>query len=102
MGTNNFQMFRYIVFPMAKNGVIAGIILGMGRILGEFGATLMVAGNIPHKTQTIPTAIYSAVESGNDREATILILISLWISSIIMWLYSLLKRRNLKLKEINL
>ena len=39
----------------------------MGRILGEFGATLMVAGNIPHKTQTIPTAIYSAVESGNEE-----------------------------------
>lgn len=96
MGTNHFQMFRYIVFPMSKNGIIAGIILGMGRILGEFGATLMVAGNIPHKTQTIPTAIYSAVESGNDKEAMILILIAVWISSIIMWLYSLLKRKELK------
>ena len=99
MGTNNFQMFRYIVFPMAKNGIIAGIILGLGRIFGEFGDTLMVAGNIPHKTQTIPTAIYSAVESGNDREATILILISLLISIIIMWLYSLLKRKNRKIKK---
>ena len=56
----------------------------------------MVAGNIPHKTQTIPTAIYSAVESGNDKEAMILILIAVWISSIIMWLYSLLKRKELK------
>lgn len=95
LGVNKVQLFRYIIFPMSKNGVIAGIVLGMGRILGEFGATLMVAGNIPQKTQTIPTAIYSAVESGDNKEAMILILISIWISSIIMWIYSYQKRKSI-------
>lgn len=95
LGVNKFQMFRYIIFPMSKHGIVAGIVLGMGRILGEFGATLMVAGNIPQKTQTIPTAIYSAVESGDNKEALILILITIWISGIIMWGYNYQKRKSI-------
>lgn len=95
LGVNKFQMFRYIIIPMSKHGIVAGIVLGMGRILGEFGATLMVAGNIPQKTQTIPTAIYSAVESGDNKEALILILITIWISGIIMWGYNYQKRKSI-------
>ena len=94
LGADRFQLFKEVIFPMCKNGILAGIILGTGRILGEFGATLMVAGNIPNKTQTLPLAIYSAVENGEDEKGLILVLIVLWISITIMILYNILKKRS--------
>ena len=94
LGANNYHFFVDIVFPMSKRGIFAGIVLGAGRILGEFGATLMVAGNIPNKTQTLPIAIYSAVENGEDKEAIFLVLIVLWISIVIMFVYNFLKKRG--------
>ncbi|WP_079910094.1 molybdate ABC transporter permease subunit [Paenibacillus sp. 32352] len=65
MGANEWQLFRYVTLPLAAHSLITAFILGFARALGEFGATLMIAGNIPGKTQTIPTAIYVAVDSGN-------------------------------------
>ena len=94
LGADNYHFFIDIVFPMSKKGIFAGIVLGAGRILGEFGATLMVAGNIPNKTQTLPLAIYSAVENGEDKEAMFLVLIVLWISIVIMFVYNFLKKRG--------
>lgn len=94
LGADRFQLFKEVIFPMCKNGILAGIILGTGRILGEFGATFMVAGNIPNKTQTLPLAIYSAVENGEDKRGLILVLIVLWISVTIMFLYNILKKRS--------
>ena len=94
LGADNYHFFIDIVFPMSKRGIFAGIVLGAGRILGEFGATLMVAGNIPNKTQTLPIAIYSAVENGEDKEAMFLVLIVLWISIVIMFVYNFLKKRG--------
>ncbi|NOU93710.1 molybdate ABC transporter permease subunit [Paenibacillus sp. LMG 31456] len=69
MGASEWQVLRYITLPLAWRSVTAAYILGFARGLGEFGATLMIAGNIPHKTQTLPTAIYIAVESGNQTLA---------------------------------
>lgn len=94
LGAGRLHLFKDVIFPMSKNGIFAGIVLGAGRILGEFGATLMVAGNIPNKTQTLPIAIYSAVENGEDEKAVCLILIVLWISVVIMFLYNILKKRS--------
>ncbi|WP_424765616.1 molybdate ABC transporter permease subunit [Paenibacillus sp. sgz302251] len=65
MGANEWHVFRYITLPLASRFLLSAYILGFARALGEFGATLMIAGNIPGKTQTIPTAIYVAVDSGN-------------------------------------
>ena len=65
IGANEWQVFRYITLPLVWPSVMTAYILGFARSLGEFGATLMIAGNIPGKTQTIPTAIYIAVDSGN-------------------------------------
>jgi molybdate transport system permease protein len=65
MGASEWQVFRYITVPLTSRALIAGYMLGFARALGEFGATLMVAGNIPYRTQTIPTAIYVAVDGGN-------------------------------------
>jgi molybdate transport system permease protein len=60
---------------LARRGVLAGIVLSFARALGEFGATLMLAGNIPGKTQTMPLAIYEAVASGENKQAQMLALI---------------------------
>lgn len=64
-GANEWQVAWFITLPLAWRSIITAYILGFARGLGEFGATLMIAGNIPHQTQTLPTAIYLAVESGN-------------------------------------
>lgn len=69
IGANEWQVFRYITMPLAGRALITAFILGFARALGEFGATLMIAGNIPGKTQTVPTAIYVAVDSGNQPMA---------------------------------
>ncbi|MHA7965551.1 molybdate ABC transporter permease subunit [Paenibacillus sp. CAU 1782] len=69
IGANEWQVLRYITLPLAFRSLVTAYILGFARSLGEFGATLMIAGNIPGKTQTIPTAIYVAVDSGNTGMA---------------------------------
>jgi len=69
IGANEWQVFRYITLPLTLPSFISAYILGFARSLGEFGATLMIAGNIPGKTQTIPTAIYVAVDAGNTPMA---------------------------------
>ncbi|MBB6669524.1 molybdate ABC transporter permease subunit [Cohnella nanjingensis] len=65
IGANEWQVFRYITLPLTFRSLVSALILGFARSLGEFGATLMIAGNIPGRTQTVPTAIYVAVDSGN-------------------------------------
>ncbi|MDK8180202.1 molybdate ABC transporter permease subunit [Paenibacillus sp. UMB4589-SE434] len=65
IGASEWQVFRYITLPLAFPSIITAYILSFARSLGEFGATLMIAGNIPGKTQTVPTAIFVAVDSGN-------------------------------------
>lgn len=68
-GGSEWQVFRYITLPLTYRSMLSAYILGFARGLGEFGATLMIAGNIPGKTQTIPTAIFVAVDSGNTAMA---------------------------------
>lgn len=77
-GANEIRIFIFISIPLAHKAIISGAILSFARALGEFGATLMFAGNIPGKTQTIPTAIYVAIDSGNMELAW------LWVGSIIV------------------
>lgn len=78
LGASKFRVFCTISFPLAWPGLLAGLVLAFARALGEFGATLMVAGYIPGQTDTIPLAIYFAVESGNMQTAL------LWVISIIV------------------
>ena len=80
LGKSEAETFFRVVLPLAKRGVFAGLILSFARALGEFGATLMIAGNIPGRTQTMPLAIYEAVASGDDRTAQILAVILTAIS----------------------
>jgi len=83
-GAESFQIFRYIIFPMASKGILAGILLSCIRAMGEFGATLIVAGNIPGQTQTIPLLIYFSIESGEIKKANILIIIIVIFSFILV------------------
>lgn len=69
LGANEWRVFWKVVVPVAWPGICAGIVLAFARALGEFGATLMIAGNIIGKTQTIPLAIYFAVEAGDMNKA---------------------------------
>ena len=65
LGVSNGRIFRRIIVPNARHGILAGLVLSFARALGEFGATIMFAGNIPGRTQTMSTAIYAAVQA-ND------------------------------------
>lgn len=69
LGASEWRVFREVSLPLAWPGVLAGTILSFARALGEFGATLMLAGNIPGKTETIPIAIYFAVEANDLKRA---------------------------------
>src|SRR5262249_11919430 len=64
LGRSEWQTALTITLPLARNGILAGLVLAFARALGEFGATLMLAGNIPGKTATVPLAIYTAVQTG--------------------------------------
>lgn len=86
LGANELRIFYTITLPLAWPGIVAGLVLAFARALGEFGATLMVAGNIPGQTQTIPLAIYFAVESGDNSTAqTLVAIITLFSFIVIFW-----------------
>ncbi len=86
-GASDSYIFFHIVLPMSFDSIISGVILAFTRALGEFGASLMVAGNIPGKTQTIPIAIYFAMESGNRTQGNVLVAIVVVFSFImVFWL----------------
>jgi len=76
LGVSPAAVFFRVSLPLAMRGILAGVLLAFARALGEFGATLMVAGNIPGKTQTLSIAIYEAVQAGNDDTANILVLVT--------------------------
>lgn len=95
LGSSSFKVFRTVTFPLSGPGIVSGIVLTFARALGEFGATLMLAGNIPGKTQTIPTAIYYAVVVGKDEKASMLVLIMVLFSfALVFGLNMWLKRRE--------
>lgn len=74
-GKSEWQIFWRITLPLSSRGIIAAAMLAFARSLGDFGATLMVAGNIPHKTQTAAIAIYDATQAGRDEDALTLVII---------------------------
>jgi molybdate transport system permease protein len=75
LGASEWRLFWRITLPLAWRSILAGAALSFARSLGDFGATLMVAGNIPGRTQTVAVAIYDAVESGNGYVARVLVLV---------------------------
>jgi molybdate transport system permease protein len=93
-GANEFKLFMYISIPLSMQAIVSGAILSFARALGEFGATLMFAGNIPGKTQTISTAIYIAIDSGNMGLAWLWVICMIGISFIMLVLVNLMKSKN--------
>ena len=93
LGVSEGRIFRRVTLPIAAPGILAGTALSFARALGEFGATLMAAGNIPGRTQTIPLAIYSAVEAGRSTEANILLGVTVALSFILVAVVGWSERR---------
>jgi len=94
LGAGEFRVFTTITLPLALPGIFSGILLAFARALGEFGATLMVAGNIPGKTQTVPMAIYFAVEANDYGTAVPLVLTVLGLSFTIIFLLNFFVDRH--------
>ena len=82
LGAGELEIFLRISLPLAGRGVAAGLMLAFARAMGEFGATLMIAGNLPRKTQTLSIAVYDAVQAGNDAQA---LWLTLLISAVCMF-----------------
>ncbi len=73
-----------MTLPLARKGILAGLVLAFARAFGEFGATLMLAGNIPGKTATVPLTIYTAVQTGESGEVLVLVAVLTVISCIVL------------------
>ena len=86
-GADDFTTFIKIVLPLSRRGIYNGIILSFARAFGEFGATILVAGNIPGKTQTLPMAMYYAIENNNNAEATKILIIVFVVAIFLMTIY---------------
>ncbi|WP_282021020.1 molybdate ABC transporter permease subunit [Planomicrobium okeanokoites] len=98
LGISEIRIFRTITFSLAWPGIFAGLILSFARGIGEFGATLMIAGYIPGQTETVPLAIYFAYEAGRMEEAAFwVIIISSLGLAIISWLNYWRKKNNVRL-----
>ncbi|UWN73337.1 molybdate ABC transporter permease subunit [Anaerostipes caccae L1-92] len=84
LGMTERKIFRKIMLPLAWPGILAGTILSFARALGEFGATIMIAGNIPGKTQTMSVAVYTAVQAGDRESAFLWVMIIVCFSFVMM------------------
>jgi molybdate transport system permease protein len=91
LGASEWRLFWRVTLPLARRSVLAAVALAFARSLGDFGVTLMVAGNIPGRTQTIAVAIYDAYEGGNTMVARTLVLV---ISAIALLILTLANRLN--------
>ena len=101
LGYSELTVFVRITFPLAWHGIAAGLMLAFARALGEFGATLMIAGNIPGRTQTLSIAIYEAAAAGDDALANGLVLIASVVCIVLLVAASALVRRgHLRLQPI--
>lgn len=96
LGMTELQIFFKILLPVARPGIVAAVILSFARALGEFGATIMIAGNIPGKTQTMSLAIYTAMQSGNRELAYKWVAIIMIISIVTMVLMNVCVDRKFR------
>lgn len=93
LGRTEWEIFFTITLPLAWRGIAAGITLAFARALGEFGTTIMVAGNIPGQTQTMPLAIYDAVLAGNTAQANVLVGLITVVALIILLILNRLENK---------
>ncbi|HZN11700.1 MAG TPA: molybdate ABC transporter permease subunit [Blastocatellia bacterium] len=91
LGASEWEIFRRVTLPLARRGVLAAATLAFARALGDFGATLMVAGNIPGRTQTAAVAIYDAVQAGREGQALTLSVVISALALVLLYLANKLK-----------
>lgn len=94
LGASRLRTFSAVALPLARRGVLAGLILAFSRALGEFGATILVAGNIPGETQTLALAIFQRTQAGDDAGAMRLVAITVALAFVAIWSTELLSRRT--------
>jgi molybdate transport system permease protein len=92
LGASNMKIFFTVTLPLAWKGLVAGALLAFSRALGEFGATILVAGNIPGRTQTLSLSIFNAVQLGRDGEAYALLSITVALAFAAVWISEWLAR----------
>ena len=85
LGLGEWAVFLRVTLPLAWRGILAGLLLAFARALGEFGATLMIAGSIPNQTQTLSIAVYEAVQAGDDALATKLVILISAVCVAVLW-----------------
>lgn len=94
LGAGPLRTFLGVTIPLARRGILAAVLLAFARGLGEFGATIVVAGNIPGRTQTIPLALFNRIETGDDAAAVRLITVSLILAFASLLLHHRLVQRR--------
>jgi molybdate transport system permease protein len=101
LGAPPWRVLLDVTLPLARRGILAGTVLAFARSLGEFGATLMVAGNIPGQTQTLPLAIYDLVQANRLSEANAAVLLMTGVSFALLLLVKQLERRSSPKRDKN-
>jgi molybdate transport system permease protein len=94
IGLAEWRVAAQVTLPLARRGLIAGVALGFARALGDFGVTVMLAGNIPGRTQTMPIAVYDAVQSGNDHRASVMSAVLAAIAIVVLVVVNRLSRTS--------
>ncbi|MFZ0709382.1 MAG: molybdate ABC transporter permease subunit [Terrimicrobiaceae bacterium] len=95
LGASPLRVFLTVTLPLAIRGIIAGAVLAFARALGEFGATILVAGNIPGRTTTLSTSIYGDIQLGHDDDAFHLLAVSVVLAFSAVWVSEWLFKRSL-------
>jgi molybdate transport system permease protein len=93
LGHSEFETALRVTLPLAKKGILAGTVLSFARAMGEFGATLMIAGNIPGKTDTVPLSIYSHASSGDWSKANAMVVLFSVMSAFFLYIANRFTRR---------
>lgn len=95
LGASDARVFFTITLPLARRGIVAGLVLAFARAIGEFGATIIVAGNIPGRTTTLALAIYDRVQLGHDADAYRLLGVAVAIAFVALWVAGVMARGRL-------
>lgn len=101
LGVSDFEIFWRVTVPIALPGILGGTVLAFARALGEFGATMMISGNIPGRTQTMPMAIYSSVMAGDLRSATVWVLLLTVLAFVMIFLLNFWSVRQLRIRGVD-
>ena len=96
LGASSLKIFFVVTLPLAYKGIVAGALLAFSRALGEFGATILLAGNIPGRTQTLSLAIFTFVQTGKDAEAYTLLSVTVFLAFTFVWFSEWLLRAGKK------